>query len=228
MGFFDSLLKSAMRRAVNDVVDNAVDTAFNNAKNNSNNQQFVQQNSEQTIQIMRPDISGLPTKEQCLFGDDDPDYSEGSMIRYYMFEKADYLYETNSGAAEVDFCYYCADSEEQASEGYELALPYICMELSESSKFLNSGYNVVKNQVVNHPYIYEKIQCDEKSDSRGEDHYIVYRLFPVPDAEHTEMNSRDLVLSFKTNCPTETRMKAIKAFELIASTIKVDFAEYHY
>lgn len=227
MGFFDSLLKSAMRRAVNDVVDNAVDTAFNNATNNTNNQQPVQQNAEPPIQIMRPDISGQPAKEQCFFGDDNPDYSEGSMIRYYMFEKADCLYETDSGAGEIDFCYYCADSEEQAEEGYELDLPYICLELSESSNFLNFAYNVVKNQVVNHPYIYEKIQCDSKSNSSGEKHYIVYRLFPVSDAERTKTNSRDLVVCFKPNCPTETRIKVIKAFELIASTMRVEFAEYH-
>lgn len=227
MGFFDSLLKSTLHRVVNDVVDNAVESAFNNGKTDANNQPSSQQNAEQSIQIMHPDISGQPTKKFCFFGEDAPDYSEGSMVRHYIFEKASYLYETDPGAAEVDFCYYCADSEEQAEQGYELGLPYICIELSESSNFLKFAHNIVKNQVVNHPYIYEKIQCDGKSSYTGETHYIIYRLFPVPNAERTKVNSRDLVLSFKQNCPTETRIKAIKALELIASTMKVDFAEYH-
>lgn len=225
MGFLDSLFKNVVNKVVDTEVDKTVDSISESIKTSNGNQNSNLDN--QPIQIMRPDISGQPTQEQCFFGEDNPDYSEGSMMRYYMFEKAECLYKTNPGAVEVDFCYYCADSEKQAEEGYELDLPYISLELSESSNVLKFAYNVVKNPVINHPYIYEKIQCDCKSGENKEEHYIIYKLYPVPNAEHTILNSRDLVLCFKPSCPTETRVKLIKAFELIAATMKVDFAEYH-
>ncbi len=232
MGFLDSLFRST----VNKVVDKAVDDIAESIKGSSNantstsqtnnaNQDYIANN--QTIQIMRPDISGEQVKAYFTFTTDE--ITGKDTDHFYCFEKTNFLYEATSGAAEIDAIYYVVDSKDELFEEDEKTdsdAPYITFGVREFIE--KDAINVVKNQVVNHPYIYEKIQCDraahkfvyKDSETINYDarHYIIYNFYPFSDKS---MNN-SLVLSFKQNCPTENRIRAIKAFELIASTIRIE------
>lgn len=238
MGFFDSLFNSAVRRAVNDVVDKAIDNAFNNAENNNssaNQQQPQQQGSaQQPIQIIRADISGAETMHPCFYPDDPEVPVEGGVQRVYIFEKADFMYIGDSGAGEIDFIYYCASSEDEAYENDGEGLPCLYIGLDEfgsDSHFIKiNKINALRTPVINHPRIVEKVEFDYTSTFGGKtdsSHYVCYRFYPVPEDRRDE-SCRELVLQFPTNCDIELRKKAIKAFELMAATLNVDFRDYRY
>lgn len=234
MGFFDSLLKSATRRAVNDVIDKAVDNAFNNAGNNNSSANQQQSNTQQPIQIIRPDISGSETLQPCFYPDDPEVPVEGGVQRVYIFEKADSLYIGDSGAGEIDFIYYCANSEDEAYENDGEGLPCLYVGLDEfgsDSHFIKvNKINALRTPVINHPRIVEKVKCDYTSTFGGKTnslHYLCYRFYPVPEDRRDE-SCRELVLQFPTNCDIELRKKAMKAFSLMVSTLNVDFRDYKY
>lgn len=229
MGFLDSLFRSA----VNKVVDKAVDGISESIKGSNtstsqiNNASQSQNVNTQPIQIMRPDISGEQVKEFFTFTTDN--ITGKDVEHFYYLEKTNFLYKATSSALEIHTLYYVVDSEEElykADDELDSDAPYITFGINQGLE--KGAINIVRNQVVNHPYIYEKIQYDRnanKFESSGlgtihyaARHYIIYNFYPFSD----KSSKNSLVLSFKQNCPTENRIRAIKAFELIAATLRIE------
>lgn len=235
MGFLDSLFKTAVNKVVDKAFDKAADGISesikdSNANTNTNQNNNISQSytaNNQLIQIIHPDISGEQVKTYFTFTTDE--ITGQDIDHFYCFEKTNFLYEATSGAAEIDTMYYVVDSKDELyneDDKLDSDAPYITFGTKECIE--KDAVNVVKNQVVNNPYIYEKIQCDKAAHkfvskefgttNYAARHYIIYNFYPFAD----KSLNNSLVLSFKQDCPTENRIRAIKAFELIASTLRVE------
>ena len=162
-GNFYSLFKSTVRRVVNDVVDKTVDAtlgkafdqSINNSSSNNNTQpsaftaQQPQQNS--TINISRPALSGETYNDTLLTAVSCTEVS-------ISFEKAEKLYQIDSGAAEVPIAFAVADSEADAySDNFNLPQIYIGMDdLVQGQPWMKYISNVIVSDVVGHSCIKKK------------------------------------------------------------------------
>lgn len=209
MGLLDSIFKTTVKKIVNEVLDTAVDSVLNSDSKPSEPQQ--------PVRIVRPNIAGEPAAKGFYTYQDDKE-------RNYFFEKADGLYETNPGAAEIDVAYYCANSEEEAYEDDLKKTPMLYIgldEVSPNSRRINRAVNVRRTPVAGNAYITEKVSFDEHSELFGARHCICYRFYPVPDLRGAD-STRELVVDFPANCDAQLKSKAVEAFELIAATLKID------
>ena len=232
MGFFDSLLKSAARRAVNGVVDKTVDKAVDGAvskifgDNHVNDNRPAQAQTPQPIErINRPDLSGEEVVYSCTYFDpeymnkpfktNDPEWA-------YVFEKSPYLFQFDSGVSELDVSFYCANSQAEVDSNPEgKGLPAICFgdDLCSPDRMQNKHTTVIRTPILNHSNFIEKYELDCSEDG---EYACGYRFYPVADNRNPD-TIRDMSIDIPKGCSTDLRIKAIKSFELIAATLRMEY-----
>lgn len=242
MGFFDSLLKSTVRRVVNNVVDNAVDNAFKG--NNNNNQQPYQQQTYQQPQRTQPQITyGAPitilqpnlaiehepftyTISPCIItNEDDLDYDNVDVE----FLKSTNLFEKDSGAAEIQLAFLVADNEDEAyNDDLFDILPHIYIGndlLYDDSRKRNDMSNAVFSKVENHPCIHEKQEFDLQYKGYQTKqpyilHYVVYNFY-ASTADRAANRSTSIALEIPVNCAPNRRAAALQALDLFVTSFKI-------
>lgn len=230
MGFLESILKSAVRRTVNRTVNKVVNKTvdgvldnFDNKKKQSakaNSQPAAQQS--RTCSIFKPNLAGQIVKHESSssFGDIDINYS---------FELPEKLFEKDSGAVEVPVCYVVANNRDEFEQFVdELDCPLPDIHIDDSGSMIDyikrSGKNVVVSKVENHPIIVEKYEYDTTSDyiNKGKVAHNISFIFYNSPEDKAHNSESALTLSFNDSMNRYLCTYAMQAFDLIASTLRIE------
>lgn len=219
MGLLDSIFRTAVRRTVSKVVDHAVDEAIGNMKNNNQPAQAQPQN--RTCTIFKPNLSGNIVKHEGYSA-----FAEREIN--FVFELPEKLFESDCGAAEVPVYYVVANSFDEfvnLGGGVDSKLPEIHIDDSGSMKeHISRDQNVVMSKVENHPFIVEKYEYDSSSEyvKNGMTRHNISYIFYLSDEDKAKNCECALTLTYDDTMNQEICGYAIQAFNLIASTLRIE------
>lgn len=229
MGFFDSLLKSTVKKVANEMINEAKDIIFNDDNKPSSTATTTTSASNAdntapqfmgTTEINRPDISGEIHKEELysISKDGEVEVSFEMSVNFFL---------SDCGAAEIPIYLVMSDyGNDVFDDSIYDSMPAIAIGQDElpNGRFRGATnvleYDVVGHSLIEKKYVY-KFRSEKFRDIPERNYHCIMYKFYFDEAEKQQGNYTMLLLRVPTHCGQDTREYAEKALDLIAYTLKI-------